>query len=115
MHEYSVIASLLELCMEQIRINHATNATNIIISVGERSNIEKSLLISAFDILKVEYDELSHAEITIITEQVSIECNDCKQSFHNLENPTCPFCKSENTFIAKGRDIKLESIELEIK
>ncbi len=114
MHEYSIISSLFSICLEYLESHNATSIQKVIVSVGERANIEKSLLISAFETLKIEYSALSNAKIAIITQKLLLECNECKHSFHSVENPTCPMCQSTDTYIIKGRDIKLESLELEI-
>ncbi len=113
MHEYSIISSLIDMCFQHLQENNAKKVIEITISVGERSNIDKNLLISAFEVLKSEYNELSCTKIAIITENLLLECNDCKHTFHSLDNPICPKCDKKNTTIIKGRDIKLERIELE--
>lgn len=113
MHEYSVVASLVELCLTHLKEQNAQNVENIIVSVGERANIDKQLLQSAFEVLQVEYEPLKNTILTIITEELLLECRDCKATFRSLDNPTCPQCKSKNTYIVKGRDIKLERLELE--
>ncbi|RDU71568.1 hydrogenase/urease nickel incorporation protein HypA [Helicobacter aurati] len=114
MHEYSLVASLIELVLQELDRHNADFVSKIIVSVGERANIEKTLLISAFDILKTEYKSLSECKIDIITEQLLLECRDCQKSFHSLNDPNCPFCNSKDTIIISGREIKLEKLELEI-
>lgn len=114
MHEYSVVSSLIEIVLQEAQNHNADSIIEIVVSVGERANIEKSLLISAFEVLKVEYKQLYHTKIAIITEKLLLECVDCAMSFYSLNNPTCPFCGSKNTIITQGRDIKLEKLELEI-
>lgn len=115
MHEYSVVAALLETCMQHLESNNATAITAIKISIGQRANIDKTLLESAFDVLKADFEALSNAKIDIITKKLMLTCKDCGGEFHNLSNPTCPFCNGKNTQITQGRDILLESLELEIK
>lgn len=114
MHEYSVVASLLELCLEHVKENGATSVQNIVVSIGERANIDKTLLQSAFEVLQEEYECVRHATLTLTTEELLLECRECEATFHSLDNPTCPKCASKNTHIIKGRDIRLEQLELEI-
>ncbi len=113
MHEYSIIASLIELCLTHLQEHNAQNVQNIIVSVGERANVDKNLLQSAFEVLQTEYKALNHTTLILITEELLLECRDCYATFHSLDNPTCPQCGSKNTHIIKGRDIKLERLELE--
>ncbi len=113
MHEYSIISSLIDICFQHLKENNAKSIIEIVVSVGERSNIDRNLLISAFEVLKVEYNELSFAKIAIITENLLLECNNCKHTFHSLDNPICNKCGSKDTTIIKGRDIRLEHLELE--
>lgn len=112
MHEYSVVASLLDLCLIHLQERNAVKVENIVVSVGERANIDKSLLQSAFEILQVEYDSIKDATLTLTTEKLLLECKDCENTFHNLDDPTCPNCKSKNTHITQGRDIRLEQLSL---
>lgn len=113
MHEYSIIASLLELCLTHLQEHNATKVQNIVVSVGERSNIDKNLLQSAFEVLQTEYDSIKDATLTLTIEKILLECKDCKSTFHSLDNPACPKCESKNTHIIQGRDIRLESLSLE--
>lgn len=115
MHEYSVVSALLESCLEIMTQNNAKRVLKVIVSVGERANIDKTLLESAFDVLKIEYDCLSEAKIDIITQKLMLKCAICGSEFHSLSEPKCPKCASLDTFIQSGRDILLESLELEIK
>lgn len=114
MHEYSIVASLIEIMLDEIYKHNADFASEVVVSVGERANIEKTLLISAFDILKTEHKSLCECKITIIMEELLLECQICKKSFHSINNPNCPFCASQNTTIIAGREIRLEKLELEI-
>lgn len=113
MHEYSVVSSLIDLCLTHLKDNGAQNVQNIVVSVGERANIDKQLLQSAFEVLQVEYEQLKNTTLTLTTETLLLECRDCHSTFHSLDNPTCPKCNGKNTYISKGRDIKLERLELE--
>lgn len=114
MHEYSIISNLLQTCLEHIESNNAKSLTKVVVSVGQRANIEPSLLESAFEVLKCESNLTRNAKIAIITQELLLECRICKNRFHSLDNPTCQACGSKDTFIAKGRDIMLESLELEL-
>lgn len=113
MHEYSVVASLIDLCLTHLKEQNAQKVQNIVVSVGERANIDRQLLQSAFEVLQVEYESLKNTTLTIIKEELLLLCRDCNATFHSLDNPTCPQCNSKNTYITKGRDIKLERLELE--
>lgn len=113
MHEYSIVASLLELCLTHLQEHNAAKVQNIVVSVGERSNIDKNLLQSAFEVLQTEYDSIKDATLTLTIEKILLECKDCKSTFHSLDNPACPKCNSKNTHIIQGRDIRLESLSLE--
>lgn len=113
MHEYSIVASLLELCLTHLQEHNAAKVQNIVVSVGERANIDKSLLQSAFEVLQTEYDSIKDATLTLTIEKILLECKDCKSTFHSLDNPACPKCNSKNTHITQGRDIRLESLSLE--
>ncbi len=112
MHEYSVVQSLLQICLSYLEENSATSVTRIVVSIGQRANMDRTLFISAFEILKDEYKALHKAKMDIITKELLLECRVCKNVFHSIENPTCT-CGSKDTHIVQGRDVMLESLELE--
>lgn len=114
MHEYSVVSSLIELCEEHAQKNNAIKIEKIIVGIGQRSGMDKSLFLSAFETFKEESNVCKEAILDIIDEKVELTCNECGYVFipNGIEYGICPKCKSSNLHITKGREMNLLSLEM---
>ncbi|PAF49823.1 hydrogenase maturation nickel metallochaperone HypA [Helicobacter sp. 12S02232-10] len=114
MHEYSVVSSLIELCEEHARKNNAFKIEKIVVGIGERSGMDKSLFLSAFETFREESSVCKDAVLDIIEEKVELECKDCNFRFtpQNIDYGICPHCKGKNLDIIKGREMNLLSLEM---
>lgn len=113
MHEYLVVDCLVSNVSNILSENNSSKVDKvekIFVGMVERSNIDKSLLNSAFANFKLEW--LRDCEIEIRSQDIMLECRSCFFRFHSLDNTTCPSCKSKDTQIIDGRDIRLESVSL---
>ncbi|PAF49006.1 hypothetical protein BKH43_07375 [Helicobacter sp. 13S00401-1] len=122
MHEYSIASHLLSLCEENFEQALKDSApstlekayiSKIVVSIGERSNIEPKLLESAFSILKVESACTKDSILELTKIPLSLKCKECGFTFHSTTSPLCPNCHSTNTDIVDGREIRLEKLEIE--
>ncbi|RAX58946.1 hydrogenase/urease nickel incorporation protein HypA [Helicobacter monodelphidis] len=114
MHEYSIVASLMELCEEQVFIHQADFVSNVVVGLGERCGVNPHLFESAFENYKVgSVCEKSGLEIRNI--RVKLSCICCRQESypHGLEYGVCGFCGSREVKIIEGQDMLLLSVELQ--
>ncbi len=114
MHEYSVVASLIELCEENARKHNSKEVSKIIISIGERAGMDKSLFLSAFEGFREESDICKNAELEIKDEKIALKCKACAHEFEpeNLNYGICPKCQNTNLDIIRGNEMLLLSLEL---
>lgn len=114
MHEYSVVASLIELCEENARENGAQRVAKVVVSIGERSGMDKSLFISAFETFREESQVCKNAVLEILEEKVKLECQECGEVFqpNGISYGECIKCKSSSLKIIGGREMHLMSLEL---
>lgn len=114
MHEYSVMSALISLCEEHARANNAIKIEKIKVGIGERSGMDKSLFISAFETFREESPVCKEAILDIIEEKVELKCNNCGKHFvaNGLEYGKCIQCGGKNLEIIKGRDMNLLSLEM---
>ncbi|PAF41529.1 hydrogenase/urease nickel incorporation protein HypA [Helicobacter sp. 11S02596-1] len=114
MHEYSVVSSLIELCEEHALKNNAFKIEKIIVGIGERSGMDKSLFVSAFETFREESQVCKDAILDIVEEKVELECNDCHHCFvpEGIDYGVCPQCGSKNLEMIKGREMHLLSLEM---
>lgn len=114
MHEYSVVASLIELCEENALLNNAKSILKVVIEVGERSGVDNTLLLSAFDTFKVDSAICANSTLEILPRSVELLCNSCssKSLAKGLTYAICPNCGGSMEIIF-GRELNLLSLEME--
>lgn len=84
MHEYSVVSSLIALCEEHAKKNQAHKIERVVVGIGERSAMDKSLFVSAFETFREESLVCKDAVLDIVDEKVELECKDCLHVFLSL-------------------------------
>lgn len=52
MHEYSVVSSLIALCEEHAKKNQAHKIERVVVGIGERSAMDKSLFVARLRLLE---------------------------------------------------------------
>lgn len=114
MHEYSVVASLIELCEQNAKKYNAVEIQKVVVSIGERSGMDKSLFISAFETFREESNICKNSLLEIIDQPIVLECQDCKHTFDapKDEYGICEKCKSSQVKIIKGTEMFLMNLEL---
>ena len=114
MHEYSVVASLMELCEEHARAHGAMSVQKVVVSIGERAGMDRSLFESAFEAFKLESEVCKESELEIVLEGVELSCRACGHRFspQGMEYGECEQCQSSDLEMTKGKEMYLMSLEL---
>lgn len=114
MHEFSVVASLLESCESIARDNGATKILAVYVEIGERSGVNPTLLQSAFEAFKIG-SQWDKAELHINFVKVELTCRNCGgiSEAKEINYTQCPQCKSDAVFISKGDAMLLLRLEME--
>ena len=113
MHEFSVVASLLESCESIAKENRATKIV-VYVEIGERSGVNPILLQSAFEAFKIG-SQWEKAELHINFVKVELTCRNCGGvgEARGINYTQCPQCKSNDVFISKGDEMLLLRLEME--
>ncbi|TLD88268.1 MULTISPECIES: hydrogenase/urease nickel incorporation protein HypA [Helicobacter] len=117
MHEYSIVASLIQMCESHAKEHNAASIAKVCIAVGERSGVDSALVKSAFETFRLESPLCKNANIEIEYQPVVLHCQSCERDFsgENLTYSTCPFCRSQQVIITQGRELHLLNLELDIE
>lgn len=112
MHEYSIVASLIDLCEKQAKKEDVKQIKQVNLQIGRLSGIDSHFIKSSFDFFK-EDTCCEKATLFVKDIEVQIKCNDCNLETVLLDNNfCCPNCKSSDTKILKGEEMIVESIEV---
>lgn len=112
MHEYSIVASLIDLCEKEAQKHHAKAIKTVEIDVGRLSGVEVHFLEQSFEVFK-EGTICENAALKINLCDVTLLCNECKQtSIAKSNHFICPKCQSENVQTTGGQELHVRSIEI---
>jgi hydrogenase nickel incorporation protein HypA/HybF len=112
MHEYSIVASLIDVCEKEAKKHHAKAIKRLEIRVGRLSGIEIHFLKQCFDTFKEE--TICH-DATLVVElcDVVLLCASChEQSVVSENHFICPKCHNEDVSMIGGQELHVKSIEI---
>jgi hydrogenase nickel incorporation protein HypA/HybF len=112
-HELSLVASVFEVLEEKAREHGAARVTAVVLKVGIMSGAVPDLLESAFETFKKgTIAEAARLEIVVVP--VKVRCPDCGGEAVRADTDfSCAGCGSRRVEIVEGRDLFVETIELE--
>lgn len=113
MHELAITQSMLDLALEQAKQNNATRIQKISVTIGEMSGVVDECVRFYFAFLG-EGTIAEGAELAIRSIPATARCRQCKTRFevHNMDW-ICPVCGKAQIEIVGGKELYLESIEVE--
>lgn len=114
MHELSIASRVVELVAEQVRAAGAERAVTITLRIGALSCVHEDALRFSFDLVR-EGTPAAGAELRIVMVPVTIWCAACGRevALPGIQRFACPVCGTPSGDIRAGRELDLESIELE--
>lgn len=113
MHELSLVASVFEVLEDEARKHGAERVTRVVLRVGVMSGVVPDLLASAFEMYK-KGTIAESARLEIVPVAVKLRCPDCGgEAVREDTDFSCAGCGSRRVEIVEGRDLVVETIELE--
>jgi len=112
-HELSLVASVFDVLEERAREHGARRVVRVVLKVGVMSGVVPDLLESAFETYKIgTIAETARLEIVMVP--VKLRCPDCGgEAVREDTDFSCAGCGSRRVEIAEGRELIVETIELE--
>ncbi len=114
MHELSIAHNLVELAEEAARSAGAVRVTVVCLRLGEMAGVVEDALRFCFPVA-ASGTLVEGAELHIEYAPVQVFCEACKQA-QTLTPPfvfRCPVCGASTPRLLQGREIQIESIEIE--
>ena len=113
MHELSLVTSLFEVLEEEARKHGAQRVLSVRLRVGAMSGVVPDLLESAFDMYK-KGTPAETARLEIVPVPMKLRCPDCGgETAREDTDFSCAGCGSRRVEIVEGRDLFVETIDLE--
>lgn len=113
MHELSLAVQLVQIAEEAARAADAKRVTVVVVKIGALSGVAEEALRFAFDVAAAD-TLLAGARLDIRPVSVIVRCPRCGDvELPGLQLFHCPRCDSPTVDVRAGREMELESIEVE--
>lgn len=116
MHELGIMTGVMDTVCQSAREAGATKVTSVTLSIGEMTECVYDALVFAFEALRdlPEYALCSGAELEANLIQPESVCLECAEVYkHDRFHMLCPACGSFATELIAGRELQIDSIEIE--
>jgi len=113
MHELAITQSMLDLVLKQAGEAEAGKVGKISLVIGEMTGVVGRCVQFYFDFLS-KGTPAEGAALNFKVIPTTAKCHNCGQEFELGEfDWTCPHCKGNNIEIVGGKELFVESIEVE--
>lgn len=113
MHEMSLMASIMEIADNQLVGVDFQRVLKIRLQVGQLANALEDALRFAFEAFS-KNTLYESAELEIVVVPATWQCPSCGHQFESdIGVLKCPKCAGQGLQLIKGRDLVLESLEVE--
>jgi len=115
MHELSMAYSLVELASESAAKAGATKVSAVHLRLGALSGVVRGALEFCFEIATAD-TILNHATLIVEELPVKVYCIPCaaEVEIESIQKFCCPRCDTPSGDIRQGRELEIESIEIEM-
>jgi len=113
MHEMSIAQSLLDIILQEGETHHVRRVVSVALKVGELSSVVPESLRFCFELI-AQGTIVEGAELQIERVPVTSRCEDCGAKF-SVEQLAfiCPSCGSRRVEVLSGRELNIQSLEVE--
>jgi len=114
MHELSLTASIVDAVTESVAAYPGATVTMVRLRLGALSDVVEDSLQFCWD-LTVADTPLSNAKLFITKVPVVVHCTPCNADLEleSLQSFRCPSCHEPVTQILQGRELEIDSIEID--
>ena len=112
MHEYSIVAALLDRVRREVESRPGAVARKLHVRIGELAGVEPDLLRTAFTTFRAR-SACAEAELELVQVPAVWRCPRCDLPIAAGAVLRCPSC-GRPAWLASGDDITLERIEMEV-
>lgn len=115
MHELGIMTGVMDAVTKSAHDAGADKVLKVTLSVGEMTECIQEALEFAFEALTEDDPFVRDAELTINMIKPKSRCLECGAEFeHDRFHMFCPECDSFATELLAGRELQIDSIEVDI-
>ena len=111
MHELGIVFHIIDSLKEVGEENHLQQIAGVTLEIGEVSGVLEDYLPSWWRWASDRTEVLKGAARPVVQFPAVTFCEDCKKTYYTTEfGKTCPYCKSENTYLVTGNEFNIKEI-----
>ena len=115
MHELGLMTGVMDAAVKAAREAGAVRLLSVKLSIGEANEAVEDALFFAFDALAAADPFTEGAVLDLTMVRPRSICLECGEEFeHDLYSRLCPACDSFATELVAGRELSIESIEVDL-
>ena len=117
MHELGIMTGVMDAVVASARDAGAERILEVSLSVGEMTEAIEDALVFAFEALRDidEYELAKDAQLRITMVRPKSHCFECGAVYeHDRFHMLCPECGSFATELVAGRELRIDSIEVDV-
>ena len=112
MHELGVVFYVVKDVKQVAEENAVEKIASVTLQIGEVTGIIHEYLVDCWNWARKKEPVMEEAELVIEQIDAVTFCEDCKKEYPTVQYAkVCPYCGSENTWLARGNEIELKEIE----
>ena len=112
MHELTITQNILDIALEHAQEAGATKISRITLVIGEMTGVVEECVRFYMGLLTKE-TAAQEAEIVVRRVPITARCRDCGENFEVRESRwACPRCQSTSLDVIGGKELLVESIEV---
>ena len=113
MHELAITQSMFDLILEQAKKADAGKVEKVNLVIGEMTGVVADCVQFYFDFIS-KGTLAEGAALSFVMVPPKAQCQDCDKLFEFKEfDWTCPYCGGKSLRIVAGKELFVESIEVE--
>ncbi|MGH9593758.1 MAG: hydrogenase maturation nickel metallochaperone HypA [Bryobacteraceae bacterium] len=114
MHELSIASSVVDAVSESLRAYPGARVLEVRLRIGALSSVVEDSLQFCWGIA-TEGTELAGSRLAVTTVPVTVHCEACggEGELPSLQDFRCPGCGEPASDVRGGRELEIESVELE--
>ena len=114
MHELSIVTSVVESVTESLANYPGARILEVRLRVGALASVVEDSLQFCYGIA-IEGTPLAGSKLVVNTVPVTVHCESCGQegALASLQHFHCPHCDAPAMDVRSGRELEIESIEIE--
>lgn len=112
MHELGVVFHVIKEVNKIAEENNVKHIKSVTVEIGKVSTVIPYYFEDCWNWAVKKETVLKDATIKIVSIEAITFCEDCKKEYDTITyGKTCPYCKSEHTYLVQGNEINIKEIE----